>query len=33
MAAVHGERDESSIPTARGLLLELAGEGTFRTPL
>ncbi|MFE7339277.1 TetR/AcrR family transcriptional regulator [Streptomyces sp. MW-W600-10] len=33
MAAVYGEQDESSISTARDLLLELASEGTFRTPL
>nr|WP_239086783.1 TetR/AcrR family transcriptional regulator [Streptomyces parvus] len=33
MAAVYGEQDESSISTARDLLLELASEGTFRAPL
>lgn len=33
MAAVCGEQDESSTPAARDLLLELAGEGTFRAPL
>ncbi|MCT6779749.1 TetR/AcrR family transcriptional regulator [Streptomyces sp. CS7] len=33
MAAIYGEQDGRSIPTARDLLLELATEGTFRTPL
>ncbi|MGW3582981.1 TetR/AcrR family transcriptional regulator [Streptomyces rubiginosohelvolus] len=33
MAAIYGEQDGGSIPTARDLLLELATEGTFRTPL
>ncbi|WP_097946582.1 TetR/AcrR family transcriptional regulator [Streptomyces sp. ms115] len=33
MAAIYGEQDGGSISTARDLLLELATEGTFRTPL
>ncbi|MFK0131923.1 TetR/AcrR family transcriptional regulator [Streptomyces rubiginosohelvolus] len=33
MAAIYGEQDGESISTARDLLLELATEGTFRTPL
>ncbi|MFE6914009.1 TetR/AcrR family transcriptional regulator [Streptomyces rubiginosohelvolus] len=33
MAAIYGEQDGRSISTARDLLLELATEGTFRTPL
>ncbi|MFI2118337.1 TetR/AcrR family transcriptional regulator [Streptomyces rubiginosohelvolus] len=33
MAAIYGEQDGRNIPTARDLLLELATEGTFRTPL
>ncbi|MER7805465.1 TetR family transcriptional regulator [Streptomyces parvulus] len=33
VAAIYGEQDKTSISTARDLLLELASEGTFRTPL
>ncbi|CAH9416665.1 Transcriptional regulator, AcrR family [Streptomyces globisporus] len=33
MAALYGEQDGGRISTARDLLLELATEGTFRTPL
>ncbi|MGW6588740.1 TetR/AcrR family transcriptional regulator [Streptomyces globisporus] len=33
VAAIYGEQDESSLSTARDLLLELASEGTFRTSL
>ena len=32
-AALQGAEDETSIATARALLLELATNGTFRTPL
>jgi AcrR family transcriptional regulator len=32
-AALHGEEDEASIATARRLLLELATDGTFHTPI
>ncbi|MDJ1640273.1 TetR/AcrR family transcriptional regulator [Streptomyces pakalii] len=33
VAAIYGEQDGRSISAARDLLLELATEGTFRTPL
>lgn len=33
LAALYGEEDEASIGTARRLLLALATDGTFRTPI
>jgi AcrR family transcriptional regulator len=33
VAALYGEEDEASIATARRLLLELATDGTFHTPI